>query len=116
MLFAAVRGGAAIADGSAPGAVSTARARFAWDLCVQQGIQRHVPAGAPVWVVPKGKVYWQVSLGPMSAPDHKVLTAPRPGAYSLRVIADQPGYPGDTHCAGHPGTRYGAIILVVRRR
>ncbi len=115
MVVAALQGGSVIARGTSSREVSIARARLAWDLCVQDAIRERVPSGASVWVVPKGDFYWQYSLGPMSTPNHEVLTRPRSGAYSLRVIREQPGYESDAHCAGHPGTHYGAIIVLVRR-
>jgi len=112
--LSAVLGQIQIAVNSAPPAVRLARARYAWDTCVQSAIEHGVPRGAPVYVLPKGRVYWQASLGPMAAPTHKVLAAPEPGAYSLRIINDTPDVKGGIHCPGTPGTKYTPIVLMVQ--
>lgn len=112
--LSAVLGQTQIAVNSAPPAVAVARARYAWDTCIQSALKRGLPPGVPVYVVPRGRVYWQASLGPMSAPSHKVLADPEPGAYSLQVVDDGPNVKGGIHCPGHPGTKYTPIALLVR--
>lgn len=112
--LSAVLGQTEIAVNSAPSAVAVARARYAWDTCIQSALARGLPPGVPVYVVPKGRVYWQATLGPMSAPNHKVLTEPEPGAYSLEVVDDGPNVKGGIHCPGKPGTKYTPIALLVR--
>jgi hypothetical protein len=112
--LSAVLGQTEIAVNSAPSAVAVARARYAWDTCIQSALARGLPPGVPVYVVPKGRVYWQATLGPMSAPNHKVLTEPEPGAYSVEVVDDGPNVKGGIHCPGKPGTKYTPIALLVR--
>ena len=113
-VLGALQGVQKITQGSTAAAVQTARERFAWDTCIAAAIRTAVPDRVSVWIPQSGKVYWWSSLGPMSAPEHEVLTDPEVGAYSLRVTNDVPGAPRGIHCPGRLGTKYPPIVLVAR--
>jgi hypothetical protein len=114
-LVSAGRGHTAISRLNATARVERAQQAFSLDTCVQAAIRKRVPDGAPVWVVPGGNLYWSYSLGPMSAPDHQVVSRPRPGAYSLRVVPAVPAAGEGVVCTAPSREGDADVMLEVRR-
>ena len=106
-LFASYRGAESVRRLRSPGYVAHGQRALDHDVCVGRAIKRLVPAGSAVWAVPDPDYFWSFSLGPMSTPEHRVVSTPSRGTYALQVFTV-----GQRH---GPGVRCGDVVLVVRK-